>query len=166
MMPASQVTASDLPLTLHDAATLPIDQQVTALDLVHRSFGDESQTLYGFLPLCWHGKVVIGCVGNELVCVLQMLRDWEQPSLVQLVSGVTHPKYSGRSIYSTTLAAVLNWLAGQSVTTLELRVPLDDDELMHIYIEKFGARFAGQLRDCYGPGHHRNLLVLDIASPA
>jgi ribosomal-protein-alanine N-acetyltransferase len=124
------------------------------------AFGEGGMNQWQLAPLVRYGKVFCLEYAGEIIGVLQFMRLWEG-QVCYLVGITVEPDHRFNGYGKFFLQEALGQIRRDGFRQVLLTVALDNKQAIEIYTD-LGFREAGFLKEEYGPGEDRLLMVLEV----
>jgi len=116
---------------------------------------------YGKLITVVETKNYKGSILERIVAVNELIRKWSSFDTAFIHSFYVTKNFRNKGIGSFLLKESINLLKGEGIKRIELTVSPDNIYAIHLY-EKFGFKKIDFLKDVYGEGIDRDLMVCEI----
>jgi ribosomal-protein-alanine N-acetyltransferase len=116
---------------------------------------------YGKLITVVETKNYKGSILERIIAVNELIRKWNSFDTAFIHSFYVAKNFRNKGVGSFLLKESINLLKKDGIKKIELTVASDNIYAVHLY-EKFGFKKIGFLRDIYGKGIDRNLMVCEI----
>ena len=114
------------------------------------------------VPFIRHGRVYIAREKDDVVGLIQYMRDWEQPQKAYLMGVSIAQELRGQGFGTTLVSDSLRVLKQDSIEEVELTVDPANHAAIKIYKEKLGFLAKDTRLDEYGAGEHRLVMTLSL----
>lgn len=138
------------------------EESLSILKMAQDSFGVKAESIYLFKILAEFGKICVTYDDEIPICVVQMIRNWEDINTVQIASFATHPKYQGKGIGTFTAREIIKYLASENISNVGIRIEPKNKAMLKIFQEKLNFSVIEILPNYYGPSEDRIYLEKKI----
>jgi len=117
------------------------------------------------VPLIRHGRVYVIKQQQEVVGLIEYMRDWENPQKVYLIGVSIAKEMRGQGLGTILLHTSFQLLKKENIKEIELTVDPKNLGAIKVYEEKLGFVKNGFRLDEYGAGENRlvmNLLLINL----
>ncbi|MDH7497216.1 MAG: GNAT family N-acetyltransferase [Syntrophomonadaceae bacterium] len=132
--------------------------------LEEEAFGPGGLNAWTLVPLIRHGRVFALRSGDDIVGLVQYMRDWENPRTAYLVGVSVAARLRGNGLGTRLLRQSLQRLAAEGITRVELTVSPANVAAIHVYEEHLGFTAVAYREHEYGRGENRLVLALELSN--
>lgn len=125
------------------------------LSMMQLCFKESSHNIYISRLIADYGKIFVTFHRDDPICVIETLKNWNDPHDAQIISVATHPKFQSQGIGFFTAKKMINWLASHGIDSIEVKIPPGHTEMLEIFKEKLGFNVINEIKDYYGPNQNR-----------
>ncbi|WP_346355309.1 GNAT family N-acetyltransferase [Azotosporobacter soli] len=130
------------------------------LELEREAFGDGALNEWNLVPMIRHGCVHVALQDDEIVGLVEYMRDWEKPERAYMVGVSVAQALRGQGLGSALLRASLSELKQSGVTEVELTVDPSNQAAIRVYREKLGFVEQEMRRGEYGSAEDRLVMTV------
>lgn len=131
------------------------------IEIEQEAFGAGGLNEWSITPFIYHGAVYIARIDQEVVGVIEYMRDFDKVNKTYLYGLAVDKDYRNQGIGNKLLKYSLNKLKGDKIKEVELTVDPDNEEALNLYRE-FGFERIAYRKAEYGPGEDRKIMKLDL----
>ncbi len=132
------------------------------LELEREAFGEGALNEWNLVPMIRHGCVHVALLGEEVVGLVEYMRDWDKPERAYMVGVSVAQDARGKGLGSALLRASLSELKEGGVTEVELTVDPSNQAAIRVYREKLGFVEKEMRRGEYGSDEDRLVMTLNL----
>lgn len=149
-------------IELLKAVDLPLLRQLVQLE--QAAFGQGGLNEWHLVPFIRHGRVFLAKENQEVVGMIQYMRDWEIPDKAYLIGVSIACQRRGKGLGTMLMRDSLLALRNENMATVELTVNPANRGAIKVYQEKLGFTVT-ELREAeYGEGEPRLVMVLSLGN--
>lgn len=146
------------------AKNIEIDECNEILNLIHRSFKNDSQTIYSLKMFIDFGNVFLCYNEKKLASVIQCMSDLNLPDTIQITSVSTDPEYSGKGAASFATQNMIDYYTKKGIKQIAIRIPTNNMKMRRIFCEKYDFKIIKLLTNYFGHKQDRFYLEKSIQS--
>ena len=124
------------------------------------AFGDGGLNEWNLVPLIRHGRVYVAKQQQEVVGLIEYIRDWDNPRKAYLIGVSIAKEMRGQGLGTILLHTTLQLLKKKNIEEVELTVDPENLGAIKIYEEKLGFAKESFRLDEYGIGENRLVMIL------
>jgi [ribosomal protein S18]-alanine N-acetyltransferase len=126
------------------------------------AFGIGGLNEWHLVPFIRHGRVYVAREKDEVIGLIQYIRDWDNPGKAYLMGVSIAQELRGRGFGTTLISASLLALRQENIEEVELTVDPENRGAIKIYAEKLGFVAKNIRLDEYGAGENRLVMILSF----
>ena len=130
------------------------------VQLEKEAFGIGGLNEWSLLPFIRHGRVYIAKQQQEVVGLIEYMRDWSNPHKAYLVGVSIAKEMRGQGLGTILLHTTLRLLEKENIEEIELTVDPKNLGAIKVYEEKLGFIKKSFRVDEYGAGENRLVMSL------
>ena len=132
------------------------------VQLEQEAFGIGGLNEWHLVPFIRHGKVYIIRQKEEIVGLIQYMRDWDNPRKAYLMGVSIAKEMRGKGLGTTLIRASLQEIKKEDIVDVELSVDPENQNAIKVYNEKLGFVMKETRIDEYGAGEKRLVMHLSL----
>jgi len=132
------------------------------VQLEQEAFGIGGLNEWHLVPFIRHGKVYIIRQKEEIVGLIQYMRDWDNPRKAYLMGVSIAKEMRGKGLGTTLIRASLQEIKKEDIVEVELTVDPENQNAIKVYNEKLGFVMKETRIDEYGAGEKRLVMHLSL----
>lgn len=130
--------------------------------LEQEAFGIGGMNEWHLVPFIRHGRVYIGRQKDEVVGLIQYMRDWNKPQKAYLMGVSIGQEWRGQGLGTMLMHTTLELLKEENIQEVELTVEPSNSAAIKIYAGKLGFVEKETRLDEYGTGENRLVMMLSL----
>lgn len=130
--------------------------------LEQEAFGIGGMNEWHLVPFIRHGRVYIGRQKDEVVGLIQYMRDWNKPQKAYLMGVSIGQEWRGQGLGTMLMNTTLELLKKENIQEVELTVEPSNSAAIKIYAGKLGFVEKETRLDEYGTGENRLVMMLSL----
>lgn len=139
---------------------LPLINRLANIE--REAFGTGGLNEWHLVPFIRHGKVYIAKNKDEVIGLIQYMREWENPQKAYLMGVSIAKELRGQGFGTMLIKNSLRALKQENIKEVELTVDPENLAAIKIYKEKLGFTSEGLRLDEYGAGENRLVMILSL----
>ena len=132
--------------------------------LEQEAFGIGGLNEWHLVPFIRHGSVYIAKEKDEVVGLIQYMRDWDNPKKAYLMGVSIAQNFRGQGLGTKLISASLQELRQENIEEVELTVDPENSAAIKVYAGKLGFVDKGVRLDEYGVGENRLVMNLFLCN--
>ena len=117
---------------------------------------------WNIVPFIRHGRVYVAKQQQEVVGLIEYMRDWDNPRKSYLVGVSISKELRGQGLGTILLHTSLQFLKDANIEEVELTVDPENLAAIKVYEEKLGFVKKDFRLDEYGAGENRLVMILSL----
>ncbi len=142
--------------------TVDLSSITRLVQLEREAFGIGGLNEWHLVPFIRHGKVYIIRQKEEIVGLIQYMRDWDTPRKAYLMGVSIAKEMRGKGLGTTLIRASLQEIKKEDIVEVELTVDPENQNAIKVYNEKLGFVMKETRIDEYGAGEKRLVMHLSL----
>lgn len=138
------------------------EECIAILSMMKMCFKESSHDIYFFRLIADYGKIFVTFHEDTPICVIETLKNWDDPSEAQIISVATHPNFQNQGISFFTANKMIYWLASHGINSIEVKIPPAHTAMLRLFKERLGFNVIDEIEEYYGPNQNRLCLRKDI----
>lgn len=145
--------------------------QTVELSLINRlvkleleAFGIGGLNEWHLVPFIRHGRVYVAIEKDEIVGLIQYMRDWDNPAKAYLMGVSIAKEVRGKGLGTTLIHSSLQALRQENIEEVELTVDPKNSTAISVYAEKLGFVVRDTRMNEYGAGENRLVMTLALCN--
>lgn len=114
------------------------------------------------VPCIRHGRVFIAREADEVLGLIQYMRDWENPRKAYLIGVSITKARRGKGLGTSLMRQSMQALKEENVDEVELTVDPGNGNAIRVYKDKLGFGVQGMRNDEYGAGEDRLVMIVKL----
>ena len=117
---------------------------------------------WNILPFIRHGRVYVAKEQQDIIGLIEYMRDWDNPQKSYLVGVSIAKEMRGQGLGTILLHTSLQLLKKENIEEVELTVDPENLAAIKVYEEKLGFVKKDFRLDEYGAGENRLVMILSL----
>lgn len=132
------------------------------VQLETEAFGYGGLNEWHLVPFIRHGRVFIASEKDEVIGLIQYMRDWNNPRKAYLMGVSIAKERRGQGLGMLFIQTSLHALKQENMIEVELTVHPENESAIKVYAEKLGFVVKSTRKDEYGEGEDRLVMILSL----
>lgn len=132
--------------------------------LEKEAFGVGGLNEWHLVPFIRHGRVFVAREEENIVGLIQYMRDWDRPNKAYLMGVSIAQEMRGKGLGTILMRTSLQALKKENIDEVELTVDPQNFGAIKIYKGKLGFIEKGVRMDEYGSGENRLVMMLSLCN--
>lgn len=140
------------------------EECIAILSMMEMCFKESSHNIYIFRLIADYGRIFVTYHEDIPICAIETIKNWDNPTEVQIISVATHPNFQSQGIGSFTAKKMISWLADRGINSIGIRIPPGPTAMLRIFKERLGFNVINERKEYYGPNQNRLYLQKKLPS--